>query len=110
MPKPPSPVGAPGGTKHLAEVPEGQNCAPGQPWAAALAVPPLSWEVLTGFSHHLPSSLSSPWPETSPGRQDVLCWPCSCREVLSRALDPVHTGAGINPWGKAVAVMGGEPG
>lgn len=45
-----------------------------QPWAAAVAVAapaPLSLgQVLIGFNHHLPFSLSSPWARDEPSQAE----------------------------------------
>lgn len=108
MPKPPSPSGCSKRHKVPGRGFRGRGAAPGAALGICPGWAPLSLgQVLIAFNHHLPSSLSSPQPERSPAERDVLCSPWSCREVLSQPYNPVHTAAGINPWGKAGAVMEG---
>lgn len=115
MPKSPSPSGC----SKRQKVPDslfqerGQNCSwssPGQPLGLGLLLLPSLGQERMEFNHHLPSSLSSPWAGTSQGKQNALCSPRPAGRCSPEPYDPVHIGAGINPCGKAVAMMQGEPG
>lgn len=117
MPKSPSPSGC--SKRH--KVPDslfqerGRTVLLEQPWAAAgagAAPAPLSLgQELIEFNHHLPSSLSSPWAGDEPRQADrALLTLVLQGGALPEPYDPVLTGAGINPCGKAVAMMQGDPG